>query len=59
MCDSLEINDSFDFGFKLEYFEKYQPSGAGVTRSPPSMPHCLQHLTAGLIQNGQQGLEKG
>ena len=38
---------------------KYQPSGAGGTRSPPAMPHRLQHLTARLIQNGRQGLEKG
>ena len=22
---------------------KYQPSGAGGTRSPPAMPHCLQN----------------
>ena len=37
---------------------KYQPSGAGGTRSPPATPHRLQHLTARLIQNGRQGLEK-
>ena len=37
----------------------YQSSGAGGTHSPPATPHRLQHLTARLIQNGQQGLEKG
>ena len=36
-----------------------QPSGAGGTRSPPATPQRLQHLTARLIQNGWQGLEKG
>ena len=36
---------------------KYQPSGAGGTRSPPATPHRPQHLTARLIQNGRQGLE--
>ena len=39
--------------------EKYQPSGAGGTRSPPATPHHLQHLTARLIQNGRRGLERG
>ena len=39
--------------------KKCQPSGAGGTRSPPTTPHRLQHLTACLIQNGQQGLEIG
>ena len=39
--------------------DKYQPSGAEGTRSPPATPHRLQHLTARLIQNGQQGLEIG
>ena len=38
---------------------KYQPSGAGGTRSPPATPHRLQHLPARLIQNGWQGLETG
>ena len=38
---------------------KYQPSGAGGTRSPPATPHRLQHLTARLIQNGRRGLEIG
>ena len=38
---------------------KYQPSGAGGTRSPPATPYRLQHLTAHLTENGQQGLEKG
>ena len=37
--------------------EKYQPSGAGVTRSQPATPHRLQHLTARFIQNGRQGPE--
>ena len=26
--------------------------------APPAMPHRLQHLTARLIQNGRQGLER-
>jgi len=38
---------------------EYQPSAARGTRSPPATPHRLQHLTARLIQNGQQGLEIG
>ena len=38
---------------------KYQPSGAGGTRSPPATPHRLQHLTAHFIQNGRRGLEIG
>ena len=38
---------------------KYQPSGAGGTRSQPTTPHRLQHLTASLIQNGRRGLERG
>ena len=38
---------------------KYQPSGAGSTRSPPATPHRLQHLTARFIQNGRQGPEIG
>ena len=25
-------------------WHKYQPSGAGGTRSPPATPHCLQYL---------------
>ena len=36
---------------------KYQPSGAGGTRTLPAMLHRLQHLTACLIQNGRWGLE--
>ena len=36
---------------------KYQPCGAGGTRSLPAMLHCLQYLTACLIQNGLQSLE--
>ena len=36
---------------------KYQLSGKGGTRSPPSTPHCLQHLTACFIHNGGRGLE--
>ena len=44
---------------KTEKMEiKYQPSGEGGTRSPPATPHHLQHLTACLIQNGWQGLER-
>ena len=31
---------------KLKIEQKYQPSGAGGTRSPPATPHRLQHLTA-------------
>ena len=42
-----------------EGLKKYQPSGAGGTRSPPATPHRLQHLTASLIQNGRQGLKIG
>ena len=38
-----------------EKFPKYQPSGAGGTRSPPATTHRLQHLTTRLIQNGRQG----
>ena len=38
---------------------KYQPSGAGGTRSPPATPYRLQHLTARFIQNGRQGPEIG
>jgi len=38
---------------------KYQPSGAGGTRSPPATPHRLQHLTACFIQNRHQDLERG
>ena len=38
---------------------KYQPSGAGGTCSPSATPHRLQHLTACLIQNGQQGMHIG
>ena len=34
-------------------------ASAGGTRSPPGMPHRLQHLPASLIQNGQWGLEIG
>ena len=37
--------------------EKYQPSGAGGTRSAPATPRRLQHLTAHFIQNGRQGPE--
>ena len=47
-------NDAF-----YEKLEEYQPSGPGGTRSPPATPYRLQHLTARLIQNGRQGLEKG
>ena len=38
---------------------KYQPSGAGGTRSPPVTPHRLQHLTARLIQHCRRGMEIG
>ena len=34
---------------------QYQSSGAGGTRSPPAMPHRLQHLPAHFIQNGRWG----
>ena len=37
---------------KIVFNIKYQPSGAGGTRSPPATPDRLQHLTACLIQNG-------
>ena len=37
------------------WFQQYQPSGAGGTRSPPAMPHRLQHLPAHFIQNGRWG----
>ena len=42
-----------------DMFTEYHPSGAGGTHSPPTTLHRLQHLTARLIQNGQQGLEGG
>ena len=41
------------------FFDKYQPSSAGGTLSPPATPHRLQHLTARFIQNGRRGLERG
>ena len=44
--------------FLVSQSKKYQPSGAGGTRSPPAPPHRLQHLTARLIQNGRRGLER-
>ena len=44
---------------ELKLNEKYQPSGAGGTRSSPAMPHRLQHLTARFIQNGRRGPEMG
>ena len=44
---------------KNEENPKYQPSGAGGTRSAPATPHRVQHLTARLIQNDRQGMEKG
>ena len=48
---------NFCFLFNLEQFcIKYQPSGAGGTRSPPATPHRLQHLPAHFIQNGRCGL---
>ena len=44
---------------------KYQPSGAGGTRSPPATPHRLQRRTAYNTappasgpQNGRRGLER-
>ena len=37
---------------------RYQPICARGTRSPTATPHRLQHLTARLIQNGRQGLER-
>ena len=38
---------------------KYQPSGAGGTRSSPATLHSLKHFTAGVIRNGRGGLEIG
>ena len=57
-------------GEKMENNDKYQPSGAGGTRSPPATPHRLQCrtacnaappaiFTARFIQNGPQGPEIG
>ena len=37
--------------------DKYHLSREGGISSPPTTPHCLQYLTACLIQNGQRGLE--
>ena len=51
-----KLNTDFNFNYN---WDKYQPSSAGGTHSPPATPHRLQHLTARLIQNGRQGLEKG
>ena len=46
-------------GLKVRVFSwKYQPSGAGGTRSPPAAPHRLQRRTACKIQNGRQGAPK-
>ena len=39
----------------LSVVQKYQPSGAGGTRSPPATPHRLQHLPAHFFQNGRWG----
>ena len=38
---------------------EYQHSGEGETRSPPEMPHHLQHFIACLIKNGSQDLKIG
>ena len=64
VCKSNEVPlTSFEFKngqkFICEKCGKYQPSGAGGTRSPPSTPHHLKHLTARFIQNGRQGPEIG
>ena len=56
----LEVNISFrKKGIFPTYIfgEKCHPSGAAP--GTPATPHRLQHLTARLIQNGQQGLEIG
>ena len=41
----------------IDFYErslrKYQPSGAGGTRSPSATPHRLQRRTACKIQNGR------
>ena len=55
----VQKNKMLDIFYKLIMREKYQPSGAGGTRSPPATPHRLQRLTARLIQNGRRGLEIG
>ena len=39
-------------------YRKYQPSGAGGTRSPPATPHRLQRRTAYKINNGHEGAPK-
>ena len=52
-------SDNTQDGATVQELYKYQPSGAGGTRSPPATPHRLQHLTARLIQNGRRGLERG
>ena len=53
----IKESDNCTLTAKIERI--YQLSGAGGTHSLPGMPHHLEHLTAHLIQNGQQCLEKG
>ena len=62
--NSEKINENKENPYKItrklpEIKNKYQPSGAGGTRSPPATPHRLQHVTARSIQNGGQSLERG
>ena len=60
--DDKKIGNTTKITYKKyikNYIMKYQPSGAGGTRSPPAMPHLLQHLTTRLIKNGRRGLERG
>ena len=57
--DYLNTVSYFDVRKCRDSNKKYQPSGAGGTRSRPATPHHLQHLIAHLIQNGWWGQEIG
>ena len=43
--------------YTKQEIKQYHASGKGGAHSPPARLHCLQHLTACFIQNGQQDLE--
>ena len=42
---------------KVQKLPKYQPSGAGGTRSPPAIP-AISRMAARGLQSGQRGLER-
>jgi len=44
--------------YACKFSLKYQPSGAGGTRSPPATPQRLQRRTTCKIQSGRQGAPK-